>query len=100
MKDIKNRHGAVKSAAITIISGALHPGLTAGRQADEIQVNFEIFKIGCRSKYSRYSIITALPMHSSWFFRIKPIARLIFKARNFRKPYDFVPIPTIKYYRT
>ena len=45
------------------ISGALHlaqPGLTAGWQAgrqagwqaDEIQVNFEIFKIGCRSKYS------------------------------------------------
>ena len=37
------------------VSGALHlaqPGLTAGReagwQADEIQVNFEIFKIGCR----------------------------------------------------
>ena len=44
------------------ISGALHlaqPGLTAGRQAgrqagwlairpsDEIQVNFEIFKVGC-----------------------------------------------------
>ena len=44
--------------------------------------------------------LTALPMHSNWFFRIKPIARLIFKARNFRKPYDFVPIPTIKYYRT
>ena len=45
------------------IFGALHlaqPGLTAGRQAgwqagrlsDEIQVNFEIFKVGCRSKYS------------------------------------------------
>ena len=37
------------------ISGALHlvqPDLTAGWQADEIQVNFEIFKIGCRSKYS------------------------------------------------
>ena len=36
-------------------SGALHlaqPGLTAGWQADEIQVNFEIFKVGCRSKYS------------------------------------------------
>ena len=40
------------------ISGALHlaqPGLTAGwhagRQADKIQVNFEIFKVGCRSKY-------------------------------------------------
>ena len=65
MKDKKNRHGAVgkssseqhfrKSAAITIIAGALHlaqPGLTAGWQADEIQMNFEIFKIGCRSKYS------------------------------------------------
>ena len=41
------------------ISGALHlaqPGLMAGRlavrPADEIQVNFEIFKVGCRSKYS------------------------------------------------
>ena len=41
------------------ISGALYLaqlGLTAGRQAvrpaDEIQVNFEIFKVGCRSKYS------------------------------------------------
>ena len=37
------------------ISGALHlvqPSLTAGRLADEIQVNFEIFKVGCRSKYS------------------------------------------------
>ena len=40
------------------ISGALHlmqPGLTAGRlavrPADKIQVNFEIFKVGCRSKY-------------------------------------------------
>ena len=33
-------------------------------------------------------------------FRIKPIARLIFKAQNFWKPYDFVPLPTIKYYRT
>ena len=44
------------------ISGALHLaqlGLTAGwlaihpsiQLADEIQVNFEIFKVGCRSKY-------------------------------------------------
>ena len=24
----------------------------AGRLSDEIQVNFEIFKVGCRSKYS------------------------------------------------
>ena len=37
------------------ISGALHLaqlGLMAGRLADEIQVNFKIFKVGCRSKYS------------------------------------------------
>ena len=41
------------------ISGALHlaqPSLTvgwqAGRLADEIEVNFKIFKVGCRSKYS------------------------------------------------
>ena len=39
------------------ISGVLHLaqlGLTAGggRLADEIQVNFENFKVGCRSKYS------------------------------------------------
>ena len=37
------------------ISGALHlaqPGLMAGWLADEIQVNFKIFKVGCRSKYS------------------------------------------------
>ena len=38
------------------ISGALHlaqPGLTA----DEIQVNFEIFEVGCRSKYSTYRLV-------------------------------------------
>ena len=46
------------------ISGALHlvqPCVTAGRQggwlADEIQVNFENFKIGCRQKYSSFRFI-------------------------------------------
>ena len=54
------------------ISGALHlaqPGLTAGwlagrlagcpsvRPADEIQVNFEIFKVGCRSKYLTFHFV-------------------------------------------
>ena len=37
------------------ISGALYlvqPVLMAGWQADEIQVYFEIFKVGCRSKHS------------------------------------------------
>ena len=50
------------------ISGVLHlaqPGLMAGRLAgwlagwlaDEIQVNFENFKIGCRLKYSSFPFI-------------------------------------------
>ena len=42
------------------ISGALHlvqPGLTAGRLADEIQVNFKIFKIGCKLKYSSFRFV-------------------------------------------
>ena len=78
MKDKRNRHGGVgKSSSeqhfhgvnppplplLCEIFGALHlaqPGLTAGWLAgrlagwlaDEIQVNFEIFKVGCRSKYS------------------------------------------------
>ena len=37
------------------ISGALNlaqPHLMAGRLADEMQVNFEIFEVVCRSKYS------------------------------------------------
>ena len=69
MKDKRNRHGAVGKIIfgttffvnppplplLCEISGALHlaqPGLTAGLQADKIQVNFEIFKIGCSLKYS------------------------------------------------
>ena len=42
------------------ISGALHlaqPGLMEGWQADEIQVNFKIFKVGCRLKYSTYRFV-------------------------------------------
>ena len=42
------------------ISGALHlaqPGLTAGWLVDEIQVDFEIFKIGCRLKYSSFCFV-------------------------------------------
>ena len=79
------------------ISEALHlaqPGLTAGwpsvQLADEIQVNFEIFKVGCRSKYSTCRFVNqgtasfqpyqCIPAR---FFRVKPIARLIFKAQNF-----------------
>ena len=71
MKDKRNRHGAVgkssleqhfrKSAAITLVvlnfwsptpSATGSFGRQAGRQADKIQVNYEIFKVGCRSKHS------------------------------------------------
>ena len=56
------------------ISGALHlaqPGLTAGRQVDKIQVNFEIFKVGCRSKYS--------------------ICRLVYQSTASLQPYQCIP---------
>ena len=46
------------------ISGALHlaePGLTAGRQAgrqaDDLRVSFEIFKLSCRMKYSSFCFV-------------------------------------------
>ena len=71
MKDKRNRHGAVgkssleqhfrKSAAIIFIvrnfwnptsSATRSYGRLAGRLADEIQVNFKIFKVSRRSKYS------------------------------------------------
>ena len=42
------------------ISGALHLvqlGLTAGWLADETQVNFENFKIGCGLKYSSFRFV-------------------------------------------
>ena len=46
------------------ISGALHlaqlglmAGRLTGRQADEIQVNFKNFKIGCRLKYSCFHFV-------------------------------------------
>ena len=68
------------------ISGALHlaqPGLTAGwqagRLADEIQV--EIFNLSlCLTKVQHYYSLTNAFQS---VFRVKPIARLIFKARIF-----------------
>ena len=46
------------------ISGALHlaePGLTAGRQAgrqaDDLRVSFEIFKLSCRMKYASFCFV-------------------------------------------
>ena len=42
------------------VSGVLHlaqPGRMAGRLADEIQADFEIFKIGCRLKYLSFCFV-------------------------------------------
>ena len=70
------------------ISGALHLAqldLMAGWQADEIQVNFEIFKIDCRLKYSsfRFNIQHHYSLTNAFqrIFWIKPIARLILKCK-------------------
>ena len=88
------------------ISGALHlaqPGLTAGGQA------------GRQTKYSKFSKLavgrniqlvalfnqgTASLQAFKLVFSGKVYCKVVFKVRKFRKPYDFLPIPTIKYYRT
>ena len=91
------------------ISGALHlakPGLTASRQADKMQVNFEIFKTNYTETFDFSLRLAKVQHHYSStnafqaLFRVKSIARLFFKVQNFTKPYDFLPIPIIKYYRT
>ena len=45
--------GALRLVQLGLTAG-WHAGRQAGRQADNIQVNFEIFKIGCRLKYSSF----------------------------------------------
>ena len=60
------------------ISGALHLVQLrvlwqAGWLADEIQVNFEVFKIGCRLKYSSfYFVKTLFSMLSSYLLALDP----------------------------
>ena len=52
--------GVLHLAQLGLTSGWLASwlaGWLAGRQADEIQVNFEIFKIGCRLKYSSFRFV-------------------------------------------
>ena len=45
------------SGALYLVQLGLTAGWQAGRQADEIQVNFENFKIGCRLKYSSFRFV-------------------------------------------
>ena len=74
MKDKRNRHGQWVNHFQNNIFVNLPPlpllceisptpsatgsyGRQAGWLADEIQVNFEIFKVGCRSKYLTYRFV-------------------------------------------
>ena len=45
------------SGALATPSATGSYGRLAGWQADEIQADFEIFKIGCRLKYSSFGFI-------------------------------------------
>ena len=67
----------------------MQPGLTAGRQAgrlaDEIQVNFEIFKISCRAEIFVFSLrLTKIQHHYSltnafqWVFSDKAYCKVNF----------------------
>ena len=83
----------------------VEPGLTAGRwQSDEIQMNLEIFKIHYVERFDFLLHLSKVQHHYSSrnafqvFFQVKFIVKLIFKMQKFMKPYDFLPIPTIKYY--
>ena len=45
------------SVALHLAKPGLMAGWLAGWQADEIQVNFEIFKIDCRLKYLSFRFV-------------------------------------------
>ncbi len=46
------------------------------------------------------SIITAVPMHLSRFFQLKPIVRWVFRGTKKPDSIHSLLIPTIKYYHT
>ena len=48
--------GALHLAQLGLMAGSL-AGRQAGWLADEIQADFEIFKIGCRLKYSSFCFV-------------------------------------------
>ena len=92
------------------ISGALHlaqPGLMAGWWADEIQVNFEIFEVGCRSKYfTQLSVrVTKVQHHYSLtnafqlVFSCKACCKVDFTVQFFSRghmiSYQFLLLSTI-----
>ena len=66
-------------------SGAIHlaePGLTAGWLADEIQVNFEIYKICCGLNIRLLTKIQPSTNASRLVFQLKPVVRLFLKVQK------------------
>ena len=88
-------------------TGPLHlalVGLTAGRLADEIGLDFEILKILYRLNYldfyfvySSAMLLIVLEVHFSLLFSNKADFRVCFVARKIRSPLFFMSIPTIRY---
>ena len=88
-------------------TGPLHlalVGLTAGRQADEIRLDFEILKIPYRLNYldfyfvySSAMLLIVLEVQFSLLFSNKADFRVCFVARKIRSPLFFMSIPTIRY---
>ena len=89
------------------ISGALHLvqlGLMAGMQAGRqntgefrnFQFDYRLKSLTCHFVQHHYSLTNAFQP----VFWVKSIARIILKHEIFQKPYNFPPIPSIKYYRT
>ena len=79
-------------------------GLTAGRLADEIWLDFEILKILYRLKYldfyfvySSTMLLIVLEVHFSLLFSNKADFRVCFAADKIRSPLFFMSIPTIRY---
>ena len=91
-----------KSGAILLVLVGLMAGWQAGRQSDEILVDFEIFKILLQIALlgfsQRLSVITVLPMLFSQIF-VKYIVKRVMKVCKKWNTMFFVSIPTIKYYR-
>ena len=72
--------------------------MAGGRQADEMQVNFEIFKIGCRLKYSTCRFFNQGTASLQPYQSIpagKAYWKVDFKAQNFPEAIRF---PTNPYY--
>jgi len=90
------KFGAIALVLLSFMAGRL-AGWLAGKPADKIVLNLEIFKIIYWMKYStfcyvyqRYSVIIVVPMHFSGFFCVKTTLRWIFDMPKFRMPFFWI----------